>query len=306
MSLAKGLLSKWFGSGPAENSELAPALAELEKARQARPALAASCAVLEEILPALFATPAEAASNLKSALAIERLQKRIPILRDEKVNFDLRTFKRRWLAVCKAIAHLPGGHQSSLTELPQTNPMADNVGAAFAALDPPALLNEVLAGRPEAVQGRAEALQLEASLTATVLRLTAFPILASIAGGLAELHRAHQWDQGYCPVCGSWPLLAELRGLEQNRFLRCSLCASDWHFPRLRCPFCDNRDHRQLGYFYVEGEENRCRAATCDACSGYVKTVATLAPLAGPQLLITDLVTLHLDLAAGDRGYLVR
>jgi FdhE protein len=99
--------------------------------------------------------------------------------------------------------------------------------------------------------------------------------------------------------------LAEFRGLEQNRFLRCGLCAADWQFPRLRCPFCDNQDHRELGFFHVEGEEGRHRAATCESCHGYVKTVSSLDRLSVPDLLVADLATLHLDLAAADRGYFV-
>jgi FdhE protein len=73
--------------------------------------------------------------------------------------------------------------------------------------------------------------------------------------------------------------------------------------PRLFCPFCGNRDHRVLGYFSAVGEEGRYRAATCDTCRGYVKMVTTLGPLEAPQLLVADVATLHLDLAAADRGF---
>jgi hypothetical protein len=41
-------------------------------------------------------------------------------------------------------------------------------------------------------------------------------------------------------------------------------------------------------------------------CRGYVKVISTLAPLSAPQLLIADLTSLHLDLAAAaDRGFFV-
>src|SRR5262249_46139183 len=146
----------------------------------------------------------------------------------------------------------------------------------------------------------AEALALDAALTMTVLRLTALPDLASRA---AALPPAPGWPHGYCPVCGAWPLLGELRGLEQTRVLRCGLCATGWDFPRLRCPFCGNGDHRSLGYFHPEGEGERNRALTCDQCRGYVKTVATLAALSPPSLLVADFAMLHLDLVAAHRGY---
>jgi formate dehydrogenase maturation protein FdhE len=56
----------------------------------------------------------------------------------------------------------------------------------------------------------------------------------------------------------------------------------------------------------VEGEENRYQAATCGECRGYVKMASTLSPLTPVQLLVTDLATLHLDLAADKRGFLLR
>jgi FdhE protein len=91
--------------------------------------------------------------------------------------------------------------------------------------------------------------------------------------------------------------------LEQTRFLRCALCAAEWEFPRLLCVFCAERDHRQLGYFSVEGEESRYRATTCETCRGYVKMTATLGPLSPPAMLVADVATVHLDFAAADRGY---
>jgi FdhE protein len=122
---------------------------------------------------------------------------------------------------------------------------------------------------------------------------------------LAPLRQGIHWEQGFCPTCGSWPLLGEFRGLEQRRFLRCGLCATAWEFPRLLCPFCGERDHQQLGYLHAEGEEASRRASTCDSCRGYVKMVATLTPLSEAALLVADLATLHLDLAAAERGYFV-
>lgn len=288
--MASRFLGKWFGGSQAPAPQVADALAELAKLTQ--PSLAASCDVLRSLLPELFNAPVrEAVPTLDSNVAREKLAGGTPLLRGESVNFDEKSLRRRWQGVCIAVA-------------PQNND-ADAVADAFASLDPAALLIEVLAGRTEAVTARAEDVNLNAPLTATVLRFTAYPVLAHIAAALAPLRSQTTWDQGNCPTCGSWPLLGEFRGLEQLRFLRCGLCASEWQFPRLRCPFCDNRDHHRLGFFHIEGQENRYRAATCEQCHGYVKMVATLAPLTEPQLLVADLGTLYLDLAAAERGYLV-
>ena len=116
-------------------------------------------------------------------------------------------------------------------------------------------------------------------------------------------HRAAtRWEQGYCPTCGSWPLLGEYRGLEQTRLLRCGLCASEWAIDRLVCPFCGSRNHADLGYLYVEGDEHK-RAVTCENCRSYVKMLATLTPIPPIELAIHDLATIHLDMVALEQGY---
>jgi formate dehydrogenase maturation protein FdhE len=133
-----------------------------------------------------------------------------------------------------------------------------------------------LATGPESIASATEALGLNSALAATVLRMVVLPALAQITRPLAELRQGVAWQAGYCPNCGSWPLLGEARGLEQERFLRCGLCAAAWPCDRLFCPFCGQRDHHALGYLHVEGEEDRYRAGTCDECKGYVKWVSTI------------------------------
>ncbi|MFO0964440.1 MAG: formate dehydrogenase accessory protein FdhE [Gemmataceae bacterium] len=267
---------------------VAEALADLSRLEKRLPTLASSCAVLGDMLPALFGAPIlDKPPALEPSAVAAKLEEGVPLLQHEKITLDNASFQKRWLGVCRAIA--------------RQNPDADAVAHGFVSLDPPGLLQDVFDGRPEAVAARADERGLNAALTATVLRLTAFPVLVHFAAGLQA--QANAWRHGYCPICGSVPLLGEFRGLEQLRFLRCGLCAAQWQFSRLRCPACGAQDHKQLGFLQVEGEENHYRAATCDACHGYVKMISTLAPLTPPQLLVADLATLHLDLMALERGF---
>ena len=53
--------------------------------------------------------------------------------------------------------------------------------------------------------------------------------------------------EGYCPICGGWPALAEARGLDSQRRLRCRRCGGDWRTEAMRCPFCGERGHAHLG-----------------------------------------------------------
>jgi FdhE protein len=206
---------------------------------------------------------------------------------------DLRGLSRRWKRACELLhKHQPDGAGRAVAQ------------ALGRVLGPEGMLAAVLAGQPEEVHARAAEMGLDVGLTATVLRFALFPALAGLEEALAPLRAGTAWERGCCPTCGSWPLLAEFRGLDQSRFLRCGLCAAGWEAPRLWCPFCGNRDHETVGYLISESEESKSRLFVCEECRGYVKTVTTLSALAPLSLLVVDAVTVHLDLAAAERGYL--
>jgi FdhE protein len=266
----------------------------LEELGRARPVWSGQITFLRDVLPALYEEPpSETAPLLAPDLAAAKLAGGMPLLRGESLLVDAKALGRRWQRICAALPSQPGAEAARA--------LADAIKRG--RLEPAELLAALLAGRPEEVHGRADQLGLDAGLTATVLRLAVFPVLAQVGAALAPFRESVRWEAGYCPVCGSWPLLGEFRGLEQVRFLRCGWCAAGWEFPRLRCPYCGQRDHQQLGYLHVEGEEAKHRAATCDACRGYVKMVTTLSALTGPRLLVADVATMHLDLVAAERGY---
>jgi FdhE protein len=251
--------------------------------------------MLEACLPGLFSDPdTDQLLSISAESVRAKSEAGTPLLRGERIELDVVGFRRRWKAVCAAIQEYQNAAE----------------GEAIAqALDtgrlvPDELLRWVLEGKPEAIHHQADALGLNAGLTSAILGLVLLPTLSRLHASLSSLRQDLPWNSGYCPTCGSWPLLGEFRGLEQIRFLRCGLCAAEWEFPRLRCLYCGEGDHRQLGYFSVEGEESLHRAAVCQLCHGYVKMVSSLTPLSAPGLLVANVATLHLDLAAADRGYL--
>jgi FdhE protein len=207
---------------------------------------------------------------------------------------DERAFRRRWRRACDALLSLqPDADAAALADAVRRGP-----------LDPAELTAAVVAGRPGEVRERAAEHGLNPDLAATLLRYTLFPAFTALDAALTPLREGAAWGRGVCPTCGGRPLLAEFRGLDQSRWLRCGLCAAGWEAARQWCPFCDNRDHETLHYLHREGEESRCRAALCDACRGYVKTLSTLTAPPPLALLVADAATLHLDLAAAERGYL--
>lgn len=111
------------------------------------------------------------------------------------------------------------------------------------------------------------------------------------------------WARGYCPVCGAWPALAEICGVERHRYLRCGRCGSAWQRHALACPYCETTDHDQLACLVVERAGPPSAIEACRRCLGYVKALTRLRLGAPAQALLDDLGSVELDLAAAGRGY---
>lgn len=166
-----------------------------------------------------------------------------------------------------------------------------------------ALLQASIVQEADPIEATAAQARVDPAALATVVGLAAAPLLLACGRKAAPLLDTLAWDSGFCPVCAAWPLLAELRGLERQRWLRCGRCGAGWAFPHLRCPFCGNADHRTLPYLAPEAAREARQAAVCDRCFAYLKTFSTLRPLAPDELLLYDLTSLELDMAALEAEY---
>ena len=163
------------------------------------------------------------------------------------------------------------------------------------------LLQDALDANGGAVASAARELGLDATAFAQLLELALQPVLWEAAARCAALTDVDRWDRGYCAVCGSWPIFAELVGHERRRVLRCGRCGTGWSWLVLLCPYCGNDDHRTLGTLTMEG--SRDRVDTCERCTGYVKGIATFESHPAVRLAAEDVATLHLDLGATNAGY---
>jgi len=166
-----------------------------------------------------------------------------------------------------------------------------------------ALLQASIVQDADPIEAAAAHAGLDPAALATVLGLATAPLLLACGRKAASLLDNLVWDAGFCPVCTAWPLLAELRGLERRRWLRCGRCGAGWPFPHLCCPFCGNTDHRTLPYLAPEAAREARQAAACDRCFAYLKTFSTLRPLAPDELLVQDITSLELDMAAVEAEY---
>lgn len=100
---------------------------------------------------------------------------------------------------------------------------------------------------------------------------------------------------GNCPFCSRRPLLGVTNG---QRVLVCSLCATDWAFPRDVCPACGAQglatlNHRSLPHV---------RAEACPSCRNYLKVIdLDHEPAAVP--FVDELAAVELDALARHKGY---
>jgi formate dehydrogenase accessory protein FdhE len=278
-----------FRNGPNIRTELDAARADLLKLKGKRPDLGGPIQWLDKLLPDLICPGTRPIAGVVSEVARGKLSAGIPMLRGEPLRLDDRVCRKRWQRACESLEGESKTHLAS--------------AARNGTLDLRELITAVISGLRDGISQQATALNCEPDRLAMLLRCAIFADLVATNIALEDYLSAANWERGYCPTCGCRPLLGEFRGLEQLRYLRCGWCAASWKVPRLFCADCGNRDHEQLSFFHREGETDH-RASQCHACGSYIKMITTLSRIPPAQLWITDIATLHLDLAAGERSCL--
>jgi FdhE protein len=111
------------------------------------------------------------------------------------------------------------------------------------------------------------------------------------------------WVEGYCPVCGAWPAVAEVRGIERSRYFRCGRCAGEWLVNCLVCAYCGMTDHEQLVSLIPEQGGTTRVIEACKRCLGYVKTFTLLQASPAARIILDDLASVDLDIVALEQGY---
>ncbi len=154
-------------------------------------------------------------------------------------------------------------------------------------------------GRLEAI---ARSLDIDPDALAAVATLAVMPLLQALRRRFGP-GADPRWDEGWCPICGGWPHLAEQRGLERARRLRCARCGGDWVQPGIRCPYCGAIGHEARAALVSEQDGEARKVETCSTCRGYLKSVSTLRAWAGDEVALVDLATVDLDLVALEREF---
>ena len=123
--------------------------------------------------------------------------------------------------------------------------------------------------------------------------------LQPVLEAFASVRDEHRWLRSYCPACGSPPAMAQLIGIDPGRMrhLVCGSCSTRWRYSRTGCPFCET-DTRRISVISIEGQGG-LRIDYCESCRAYIKTYDGQGE---ESVLLADWTSIHLDVAAQDRG----
>lgn len=115
-------------------------------------------------------------------------------------------------------------------------------------------------------------------------------------------------DPTLCPCCGSRPVASlERLGSEGARYLACGLCATQWHYVRVKCTHCQSTKGISLQSLVGADEaapttaDAVVQAECCSECGHYLKLMHP-ARDNGLEPLADDLATLTLDLLVSEAG----
>jgi FdhE protein len=278
----------------------------LASLRKSRPDLEQALELQEQLLRTSLTSPrpplAESFPIPREHLAA-RVREGVPLLHDQPVQVDLHYAADLFSRLVNVLQE---------REDPELAQRLEGVvtAATGGALDPQRLFAEAFVQHRDHLVELANQTRVDAELLTTLGALSVAPLLRAYAERLLPMVErlavdtadSVVWHHGYCPVCGGWPLLAELRGVELAEYLRCAGCGSAWRWHRIRCPYCGNSDYRALQMLTVDGE-HRFRISVCEHCHGYLKVGNAFDPTPAELLALDDVASLHLDVAAIERGY---
>lgn len=280
-----------------------------------RPALKS---VLETFRP-LLEKRAALTSDVKEAVAaaltlpafsMDRAAQGIPMLAGVSLKglaASLRTSAQQLLPLLFALEPLLL-HKSALERLFLEDGMAVQLLEAFVA-----------GNEPDFQRVTAEA-AVPPEVAAFALDFIAVPVMRALAAqalpaeGEAPWNGAAVWTQGYCPVCGSLPIIATLDKKvfdEKNAFLaggggkkrlHCGLCATSWTFRRSTCPACGKQGNEVMEILRESDDAHGERLDCCVHCKTYCPSIDLREREAVPALDAMALGMMHLDMVASRKG----
>jgi FdhE protein len=154
---------------------------------------------------------------------------------------------------------------------PKTKPVLRKLKAALKKnqLNLKDYMKSMLNGQDEIISQTASRLETDPLTLKFILGQLFKPLIEKQAASLSSVIKNIAWKKGYCPVCGSFPVLSYLKGVEGQRWLMCGLCSHEWRFMRTQCPCCENEDPKKSELCFVEDRAYE-RAEMCHQCKRYL------------------------------------
>lgn len=137
------------------------------------------------------------------------------------------------------------------------------------------------------------------------VRLVQQTATAHTGGAVAPFGRID--DATVCPCCGSRPVASvERLGAEGARYLSCGLCATQWHYVRIKCTHCQSTKGISLQNLVAADAaaseaQPAVQAECCSECGHYLKLMHP-ARDNGIEPVADDLASLTLDLLVSEEG----
>jgi FdhE protein len=274
--------------------------------RKKRPDLQDALDLQEALIRASLSAPRSAEAHpfpLPHEQVAARLREGVPLLHDQPAYVDVHLAADVFSRLVNVLQQRADAELGARLE-------AVIAAATSGSIDPQRLFGEAFVQHTDHLAEIALQSAVDVELLSTLAAQAVAPLLRAYAERLLPLVQRLDdgspettlWQQGYCPICGGWPVLAELRGIELAQYLRCAACGSGWRSRRLFCPYCGNDDHHSLHMLTIE-DEQRFRISVCARCQGYLKIGNAFDPPPAELLAIDDVASLHLDVAAIERGY---
>jgi FdhE protein len=232
--------------------------------------------------------------SLPPRYVVAKLERHVPILRGEPIPLPVPLLTTVLPRLCEALA--AGGAGDTATHIRDA--------LQGGRLDAGSLLTGLLARDQQRVRATAGQLSLSGDLLWLVGELAVGPFVHLLQASIVRSHESIElalraWARGYCPVCGSWPAVAELS--HGSRALRCSFCAYGWKPAEYACAYCGAQEN--FGPAAPDPERPDRLLELCRACAGYLKALMLPGPTEFPLAAIEDLATIDLDQAAMELGY---
>ncbi len=236
----------------------------------------------------------ECMADLSDTDIEKSLRRGSPLLRDAEIPVSMPELRGVVSAICSAFETRKEGGFSGCGELLQWDGLDDE---RFTET------RERLLGGGGLDLGSAGEGAIDAGLAAGVLWESLVPFYRRCAGELQDGIDHSLWQNGYCPICGTGPLMGEFRQGDGLWLLECKLCHTLWNVQRATCPFCSQGADGSLEYLYLEDHASY-RAYYCAACRRYVKNVDLRSTQRDAVLPLDNIVSelIGLDRAAEQEG----